>query len=112
MGILRGGGTDGILYIRSELQRQPERAVSHRERRQGGAELELARQQLEREQPGAPFRNSFHFFPRPGLGKFCFCKLFLDLPMPAAELLACLEKRLRQSGIFFSIQGLDFPKHV
>ncbi len=55
------GGAEGILHVRSEPQWQPERAVSHRERRQGQAELELARQQLERQQSGAPLRNSFRY---------------------------------------------------
>jgi len=59
MGILRGGGTDGILYVRPGR----ERPVSHRERRQGGAELESSRQQLEREQPCAPSKL-FSFLPR------------------------------------------------
>ncbi len=56
-----GGGRGGILYVRAERQRQPERPVSHRERRAGGSELELARQQLERQQPGSALRHSLHF---------------------------------------------------
>lgn len=67
----KDSGTEGTLHVRSEPQWQPERAVSHRERRPGQAELELARQQLERQQPGASLRNSFRFQAPPfsaGLG--------------------------------------------
>ena len=73
-----GGGIDGILYIRPERQR----AVSLRERRQGGAELEPSRQQLEREQPCAP-SQLFSF-----LSGFCRGVLFYNLSMPTAKLFA------------------------
>ena len=40
--ILICGVLDGVLYIRSQREWQPQRPVSHRERRQGCVELELA----------------------------------------------------------------------
>ncbi len=49
---------------RSEPQWQPACPVSHRERRAGHAELELAQQRLERQQSCAPLRNSLRSEPR------------------------------------------------
>ena len=53
----KGGGMEGTLYIRPEPERQPQRPVRLRQRRQGRGELELARQQLQRQQPGWLFRT-------------------------------------------------------
>ena len=58
--------------ICSQRRRQPQRPVPLRERWQGDAELELARQRLERQQPGFVFRNSLHFSLGFALGEFCF----------------------------------------
>ena len=46
-----GGEADGELHISAEFRRQPERPVPQLERRRLGAELQLARQRLERERP-------------------------------------------------------------
>ena len=67
----RDSGMDGTLYNRSQPPWQPQCLVPHWERRQGGAELELARQRLERQQPGVVFRNSLHF-SLAFAGEFCF----------------------------------------
>ena len=50
-----GGGIDGARYNSGERQREPLRSVSHLERRQVAAQLELPRQQL---QPQLPLRPS------------------------------------------------------
>ena len=63
---------DGTLYNRSQCRWQPQCPVSLRERWQGCAELELARQQLERQQPDLAFRYSLHFSLGFMLGEFCF----------------------------------------
>lgn len=67
----KGGGMEGILHIRAEPQWQPQRPVSLRGWWQGDSQLELARQQLEQQQPGSPPRNSLHFSPA-FVGEFCF----------------------------------------
>ena len=81
--------------LRAERRRQPQRPVRDRERRQGGGELELARQRLELQQPGSAFRNSLHFFPASiffvGRGvlfttsEFEWFSLFHQLSIPATH---------------------------
>ncbi len=66
-----GSGKDGTLYITTDLWLQSQRRVSLLERRARDRELELAREQVERQQSGPP-RKSLHFSSDYLSGEFCF----------------------------------------
>lgn len=101
----RGSGADDALHNLAGRRWQRQHGLLQLGQQALEAQLQLVRQQL---QPQRPFRSAQRLSSGSYLGRSFFC----EMSLPAAQHFTNLDKRVRNTDVFFVIENFQFPGHL